>query len=165
MKTTVVPAQITTVEDRIAGSLTFIQIMLLVIPLILGSTLYAIIPPKIHLTTLKLVLIALQFSFFGSLAIRIRGKILADWLITILRYSLRPRIYVFTKNDLLSRDIPEPEVFVGRNAITKVAVNADDKVVHLNHKINLKSIFDESMVAISVKPSKKGGIDVSLTKI
>lgn len=165
MKTTVVPAQITTVEDKIAGSLTFVQIMLLVIPLIIGTTLYAIIPPKIHLTTLKLVLITLQFSFFGLLAIRIRGKILADWLITILRYSLRPRIYVFTKNDLLSRDIPEQEALAVRNIATKVADNADDKVVHPSHKINLKSIFDESMVAISVKPSKKGGIDVSLTKI
>lgn len=164
MKTTVVPAQITTVEDKIAGSLTFVQIMLLVIPLILGSTLYAIIPPKIHLTTLKLVLIAMQFSFFGLLAIRIRGKILADWLITILRYSLRPRIYVFTKNDLLSRDIPQFEVQTAKNVTAKVG-QKEKKSSTADSTINFNNLFDESNMAISIKPSRKGGIDVSLTKI
>ena len=58
MKTTVVPAQITTIEDRIAGNLTFIQIVLLICALILSTVVYAAIPPRIHLTVVKLILIA-----------------------------------------------------------------------------------------------------------
>jgi hypothetical protein len=37
MRTRVIPAQITTVEDRIAGNLNLTQILLLMIPVILGT--------------------------------------------------------------------------------------------------------------------------------
>lgn len=46
MKTTVVPAQITTVEDKIAGSLTFTQIIMLVIPLLTSTAIYVLILPS-----------------------------------------------------------------------------------------------------------------------
>ena len=78
MKTTVVPAQITTVEDRIAGNFTFIQIFLLIVALIVGTIVYAIAPPQMMLGSIKLSLIVFQFFVFGGLAIRINGKIVAD---------------------------------------------------------------------------------------
>ena len=166
MKTTVVPAQITTVEDRIAGNLTFIQIVLLICALILSTVVYAVVPPRIHLTVLKLVLIAVQFAFFGGLAIRFKGKILADWLIVILRYALRPRIYIFTKNDLASRDVVTPIIAIKRNKVVEETKETTEAVYATREKeIDYQNILDNSLVTVSVKPSKKGGLDVSLEKI
>jgi len=161
MKTTVVPAQITTVEDKIAGSLNFVQIMLLVISLIIGAAIYGIIPPRIHLTTLKLVLIALGFSVLGGMAIRIKGKIVAEWLIIILRFGLRPRIYVYTKNDLFARNI----ITADKKTETKESM----KVSHESGETPItrrdENYFDDSDVSITVRPGKKGGLDVSLREI
>ena len=157
MKSTVVPAQITTVEDKIAGSLSFVQIILLVFSLIIGTAFYGLIPPKLHISGLKIVLILIQFSIFGILALRYRGRILADWLVIYLRWKSRPRIYIFDKNDAASRNM-EPIILTQKQ----------EKVVHKSAaaKINEKKkqvdlpVFDNSGSIISVKPSKKGGFDV-----
>ena len=163
MKTTVVPAQITTVEDKIAGSLNFIQIMLLIASLILGATIYGVIPPRIHLTTFKLVLIVLQFSLLGGLALRIKGKILAEWLTIIFKFLARPRIYIYSKKDLSQRTILTPKRLTPNdNSMTK-SHNIDDSEER-NQKMN-DEYFDDSNVSISVKPGKKGGLDVSLHEI
>jgi hypothetical protein len=162
MKTTVVPAQITTVEDKIAGSLNFIQIMLLILSLIIGAAIYGVVPPRIHLTTLKLVLIAMEFSALGGMAIRIKGKIVAEWLIVILRFKLRPRIYVYTKNDLFARNIIVSE------KIEKPAINMKKSYKNLKQDSNKTAegeYFDDSNVSITVRPGRKGGLDVSLREI
>lgn len=167
MKHTVVPAQITTVEDRIAGNLTFIQIMLLVIPLILSTVIYAIISPRLHLSTLKLTMVAIQFSVFGILAIRINGKVLMDWLIIILRYSLRPRIYIFTKNDLAGREIYTTNKPIDRETVQEENL-PQKEVIQMdpsNENIDYRNILNNPALTISIKPAKKGGLDVSLRKI
>ena len=166
MKTTVVPAQITTIEDRIAGNLTFIQIVLLICALILSTVVYAVVPPRIHLTVLKLVLIAVQFAFFGGLAIRFKGKILADWLLVILRYAVRPRIYIFTKNDFATRDASAPIIPIKRSGVVKETKEAKAKVYTSGQKdYDYRNIYDNSQVEVSIKPSKKGGLDVTLHKV
>ncbi len=166
MKTTVVPAQVTTVEDKIAGNLTFIQIMLLIIPLIVGTIIYAITPPSMHLSTLKLILVVFQFCLFGSLAIRFKGKILMDWLVIVLKYAMRPRVYIFTKNDLTGRDVPVIKATDFKNRTAKKSSDKNKKVAQeVDVNISNKSILDDSKVSISVKLSKKGGLDVSLKKV
>ena len=153
MKSTVVPAQITTVEDKIAGSLSFSQIMLLVFSLIIGTTLYGLISPRLHLSTLKVILIMGQFLGFGTLALRYRGRILAEWLALYLKFQTRPRIYIFSKNDLYGRDIyqkkelEEEPVAKPVKMLKKVAKAASP-------------IISSTASVVSVKPSKKGGFDV-----
>lgn len=166
MKTTVVPAQITTVEDKIAGSLTFMQIILLVFSLIFGTVLYAMIGPKLHLTSLKLVLIAIQFGFFGGLALRFKGRILAEWLIIYLRYTSRPRIYIFTKNDLTAREIIHPEIEkpIKQKVKSAAEVKGNKNPTHNEH-LNLRGLLESPALAMSVKPSKKGGMDVVLREL
>lgn len=100
MKTTVVPAQVTTVEDKIAGNLSVTQMFLLTAPVFLGGGLFAFFPPLMTLTPLKLTFVSLLTLICLVLAIRIKGKILMVWAITITRYNLRPRYYVFNKNDI-----------------------------------------------------------------
>jgi len=160
MKSTVVPAQITTVEDKIAGSLTFAQILLLVFSLIIGTAFYGLIPPKLHLSTLKIVLMILQFAFFGLLALRYKGRILAEWLVVYLRYRARPRIYVFTKNDLGSREqlinlMPESKEKKPVKAKSRKTDRDAAKGYH---------IFNDPGSIVSIKPSKKGGLDVEYTE-
>ena len=157
MKSTVVPAQITTVEDKIAGSLTFIQIILLVFSLIIGTAFYGLISPKLHLSTIKTILMIGQFVIFGTLALRYKGRILADWLVIYLRYKARPRVYIYTKNDSLSREplaniLPVLEVKPRVKAVTKKKSTKDEVADY--------PIFENSGSIVSIKPSKKGGLDV-----
>lgn len=157
MKSVVVPAQITTVEDKIAGSLNFIQIILLVFSLIIGTAFYGLIPPKLHLSTLKIILVAIEFAIFGTLALRYKGRIIADWLVIYLRFKARPRVYIFDKNDIVSRHFDngiiqlEKEKSVSRQRVRKTAKR--------NITVDLPA-FGNSASIISVKPSKKGGLDV-----
>ncbi len=156
MKTTVVPAQITTVEDKIAGSLNFVQIILLVFSLIIGTAFYGLVPPKLHLSTIKIVLIVLQLTIFGLLALRYRGRIIADWLVIILRFKARPRIYVFDKNDISGRKpIPSIKEIIKEEPVRAQAQN--DKSIT---KYERNDIPDRAGSVIAVRPSKKGGLDV-----
>jgi hypothetical protein len=104
MKVTVVPAQVTTVEDRIIGSLGLSQVLLLSAAVFGGCLLYIILPPLYHVAAYKLVIISLLFVLSGIMAIRLKGKIVLFWLVVILRYNLRPRFYVFNKRSLHGRE-------------------------------------------------------------
>ncbi|MFA4996430.1 MAG: PrgI family protein [Patescibacteria group bacterium] len=164
MKTTVVPAQITTVEDRIAGNLTFTQIIMLIVPLITSTIVYILIPPRSGFTTFKIVLIVLQFMVFGTLAIRVRGKILIEWLAIYLKYKLRPRIYIFTKNDQAGREaviIEEKEKKVVEKLPVIEKLKSVDNSTHFNP--DARRLLDNSTLSFRFGISKKGGIDVSIT--
>ena len=166
MRTTVVPAQITTVEDRIAGNLTFTQIVLLIIPLILGTAIYICIPAKMHVGIFKGILLGLQFALFGGLAIRFRGRILADWLIIYLRFKMRPRRYVFMKNDLTSREVekalPRKEKV---SATLEIKESVKSPQVSISENMKVDRIFENPKVSVSFKLAKKGGLDVALKPV
>ncbi len=167
MKTTVVPAQITTVEDRIAGNFTIVQVILLVISLIIGAAIYSVLTPKLHFNTVKSVLMVLQFGLFAVLAFRIKGKIVADWLIILARYQVRPRRYIFTKNDPIYRDVVvkrvESEIVSEKEPIDQ---NAEpDKPLPLLEQIKIDRLFQNSSMSVSFKLHRKGGVDVSLKQV
>lgn len=157
MKSTVVPAQITTVEDKIAGSLTFVQIILLVFSLVIGTAIYALIPPKLHLSTIKIILMIAQFAIFGLLALRYRGRIMADWLVVYLRFKARPRIYIFTKNDPFSRE-QLANIKTDQEEKAPVAAIAKSKIK--NNKLIDLPVIKNPVSIVSIKPSRKGGLDV-----
>ena len=73
MKVTVVPAQVTTVEDRISGNLSMSQIALFAIPIFCGSLLYAVLPPSMEVSLYKLIAIGILSLLSCQLAIRIKG--------------------------------------------------------------------------------------------
>ena len=167
MKTTVVPAQVTTVEDRIAGNFTFTQIVLFIIPLITSMAIYVLMPVKMHVSIFKTILVLSQFIFFGGLAIRFRGRIMADWLVIYLRFKLRPRIYIFSKNDLASRDI---ELHTPDKAMTEKK-EKKRKIIHVYNAPDLAEqskadqLLENPGLSISFKLPKKGGIDVAIQPI
>src|SRR6266576_4782423 len=99
MRTSIVPAQITTVEDKVAGNLGLTQLLLLAAPVFISTATYIVLPPNLGAAAYKIVMMTVIAVVFGLLAIRIKGKILLLWAIMITRYNLRPRHYIFDKND------------------------------------------------------------------
>jgi hypothetical protein len=97
MKISVVPAQITTVEDRIAGNLNFTQILLLSAPQFITAVVFLVIPPIGHFSIAKLILSLIVTSSSASLAIRIKDKILLDLIKIRLLYFIRPHIFSYEK--------------------------------------------------------------------
>lgn len=163
MKTTVVPAQITTVEDRIAGNFTFTQIVILIIPLLIGTTIYIVAPPKLHFGGIKFVFMVLQFLLIGGLAIRFREKIIADWLLIYLRFTSRPRKYVFTKNDSMGRLEIKP--IRHKKAVRKKMRQETKKeyeVLAPEDETQINRLIENPALSLSFKMAKKGGIDVSV---
>lgn len=101
MKVTSIPAQITTVEDRIAGNLNLTQLLLLAIPLFLTAVIFFLLPPIGSYSLYKL-LIAILITFSSSImAIRIKDKLVIDLIKVRVSFELRPHIYVFRKQQLL----------------------------------------------------------------
>lgn len=99
MKTTVVPAQITTVEDKITSSLTALQLGLLVAAGIVCVCLYVVVPPFNSLSTSKFAFIVIAALLVSSFAFRIGDRILLRWVIILIKYWSRPKKYIFDKND------------------------------------------------------------------
>ena len=97
MKVSAIPAQVTTVEDRIAGNLNLKQLLLLASPLFLVAVSLFLLPPYGKYALYKLI-IALIISLTSSvLAIRINDKIVLDIIKIRLKFELRPHLYIYRK--------------------------------------------------------------------
>lgn len=105
MRTTVIPAQITTVEDKIAANLNLTQIVLLLASLFIATFIYATFPPKLGFSIYKIPLFIVTFLTCGILALRIKGRVVLNWLFILSSYYFRPQYYIYNKNDLTTRDI------------------------------------------------------------
>lgn len=170
MKQTIIPAQITTVEDKIAGNLNFTQIFILMIPIFWITVVYILFPPKLNLALYKLPLILIVLLLSLILALRIKGKVVLNWLILILRYNLRPKYYVFNKNDQYLRDIDLPIIekeisksFTKETAKEKVK----SKRSHFGIKdiTALENLIKSQKYSLSFKTSKKGGLNVAFEQV
>lgn len=120
MRTTSIPAQITTVEDKIAGNLNLAQIVLLLTPVFLSTVIYAVLPIRLHFTSYKVILMALTTVVFLFLSLRIKERVVLNWIIILASYWLRPHLYLFNKNDVYLRDLVldlKPKVTAKRKRI------------------------------------------------
>lgn len=165
MKVTVVPAQVTTVEDRIIGSLGFSQILLLVVPIFISAGLYVLPPPMMAGSLYKYLLMALATVICLILAIRIRGKILASWLVVILRYNTRPQFYLWNKNTIaLRRDFKGQEEAVELEAATQEDLAKPSRLpLHVSH--NIMNALNDPALKVRYETTKKGGLYVRFTEV
>ena len=167
MKTTLVPAQVTTVEDKIAGSLSLSQLLLLCTPIFLGGAIYALFPPLLHLTLLKTGIFILLVITFSLLSLRIKGKILLSWLVVISRYNLRPRYYIYNKNEMHLRIAK----MTAKAATKRKKPSEPKKAIPILPKIpmpqlvKLQSVIIDPRAKLSIRASKKGGLSVHITEI
>ena len=167
MKTAIVPAQVTTVEDKLAGNLTVTQLFIMVAGLGLATLIYVLVGPKYHFTTWKIGSILATAIVFGGLSLRIHGRIVSEWLIILTRYWQRPHQYVFTKNDFQSRSIPDYESETATKTITHIkptfALPSSIDFPSLPERIKVEALLDNPSLAVRFVMAEKGGIDVSLT--
>jgi len=166
MKVTVVPAQVTTVEDRIMGSLSFSQMMLVIAPIFVSAALFAILPPAMGSSVYKYVIMGIIAALSCILAIRIKGKILALWLITILRYNLRPKYYLFNKNVTTLREeyqtVHEEEQ---KTEATKTEKQVTIPKLGLPETAKVLATIENPASKLRFETTKKGGLHVRLTEI
>lgn len=170
MRTTVIPAQITTVEDKIAGSLNLTQILLLMVPVFWATIVYAVFPTRMHLELYKLPLIIIVLVLCLILSLRIKGKVVINWIMLFAHYNLRPRYYLFNKNDSFLRemDLPKPEKKTAKlfNKISaKKVIKIPAASFGIQDLIKLKNYISNPDYTLSLKPDKKGGLYVALEQI
>lgn len=168
MKVTVVPAQVTTVEDRVAGNLSFSQLILFAIPVFGGSLLFAILPPFMEAHLYKISIITIFAALCVMLAIRIKGKIVLLWLIVLMRYRLRPRIYTLSKNTIACREeYPTPSELTTR-AKSAPALKEEKTPIPLlgdSEKAYLLATLNDPMERLAIELTKKGGLNVRISEI
>lgn len=167
MKTTVVPAQVTTVEDKVTGNLSLQQLIMLTSPIFLGSVVYVLFPPFFKAEPYKIVVITVLFVVFATLAIRIKGKLLIQWIGVLMRYNARPRFYVYNKNDGYLRykhdETPTTKV------IKQPQKKAVSPIVAMNMPISDKALLEQIVIdpraKLRFRTNKKGGLDVHIQEI
>lgn len=158
MRTTIIPAQITTVEDKIAGSLNMTQILILMFPVLWTAIIYILFAPTMKLVAYKLGLIAIVTIICLVLVIRIKDKIVAEWLGVVLCYHFRPRFWLYNKNDTSNRiiDIPEiPDIAVINRKSTKKATNNQKAEINISDLVRLEQLIDSGKVAVRYQFEKK----------
>jgi len=167
MKITVVPAQVTTVEDRVAGNLGFSQLALFALPVFGGALLYAILPPSMEYCLYKIIVIAIVAIVSGILAIRIKGKIILLWLVVLARYNLRPKLYLFNKNiNCYREDYPEPiKVPAPKPNKAKSRTQVILPKLGSNERTRLYVSMDNPVNRLCFETNKKGGLNVRITEV
>ncbi len=167
MRTTTVPAQITTVEDKIAGELNITQLMLLVMPIFIGAGIFVLLPPFFNYAVYKVVVIVCVAAFFATLAIRIKGRIILQWLLVLVRYNLRPRYYLYNKNDTHMRDMPKPEA--PQASVKKTEPKKTHKVALPNlttaELVQIEQLITDPQANLRFTTDKKGGLRVHVTEV
>lgn len=167
MKVTVVPAQVTTVEDRIIGNLGFSQMILLILPVFVGGGLFSILPPAMEPSAYKFVLMGFIALVCCILAVRIKGTILASWIIMILRYNLRPKYYLFDKNTTAHRE--QYVIHQSRAELDPPIRHAKKNLplpkLELRDAVRVYAAIDNPAAKLRFETTKKGGLYVRLTEI
>lgn len=161
----IVPTQITTVEDKLVGGFTVRQFMLLAVPITLFILLLVLLPPRADVVTYKVVISCLVAFIAMPLAIKIKGKLLLDWLIVVIRYMARPRYYVYDKNTSYLRAMPrEPrKTKAEQKKVAKTHDLFEAKTLPAKERLRLQSLIDQGM-SVSVEVSKKGELHVIVTE-
>ena len=167
MKATVVPAQVTTIEDRIMGNLGFSQLALFVVPVFVGAGLFILLPPVMHGSPYKYLVAVLIGVMCGILAIRIKGKIILLWLVTILRYNLRPKYYLFKKSTATYREdyrAHKPDTVEEANKQRTKQITQIPKLAFHDAAYVLNTINNPDS-KLRFEMTKKGGLNVRLTEV
>ena len=166
MRTTVIPAQITTIEDKIAGSLNLTQVFILMMPIFLATILFAFIPPLMKLTWFKVILTLVVLVVSLTLSLRIKGRVVFNWLFILLRFNLRPKYYVFSKNDIYLRSVETP--IEEKKVVSKKTVKTIKKIVNELAEVEavkFSNIISNRNTSLSFKLNQKGGLHVAIEQI
>jgi hypothetical protein len=167
MRISIVPAQITTVEDKIAGNISVQQAMLLGIPILLGFIIAVVFPPSGQFVAYKVAIVIGLFVVFGSLAIRIKDRIVAQWLKLFVIYSARPQYYIYDKNSLYLRGIEATDASIEDikvvQPVRKSAITAN--TISPKEFVRLEQFATDVRAGMKFEIGKKGELNVRITEV
>jgi hypothetical protein len=168
MRTTVIPAQITTVEDKIAGSLNLTQLMLLMVPVFWTTIVYTLLTPAMHIVWYKIPLVLVVIIISLGLAIRVNGVVVFNWLFVVLSYKLRPKLYVFNKNDTYLKEIDLPTEI---KSTAQSSYKKRTSTTKSTHSVNVKDFLllqrfmKRKRMKLRYRGSVKGGLNVAFEHV
>lgn len=168
MKTTIVPAQITTVEDKITAHLSFTQLLLLVVPVFIGGALFIFLPPFANYALYKLGLALLVALICITLAIRVKERLVLEWIGILSRYNLRPKHYFFNKNSAYLRDIPKIVNVAEKDQETIVKAKTKKeqyRSVKLNKLVTVESAMADPDAEFHFRVNKKGVLHAHIKEV
>ncbi len=170
MRTTVIPAQITTVEDKIAGNLNITQILILMVPVFWTTIVYTVFSPAMRLAWYKIPLVLVVLFLCLILSLRIKGKVLVEWLLVFFKYYLRPKYYLFNKNEsyLRNLDLPVFEKKPVKLMSVKIAKKEAKQIApiwSIADFVTLERLIASSKYTLSYKSGKKGGVNVAFNQV
>ena len=89
------------------------------------------------------------------------------WLITILRYNLRPKYYLFNKNTDTLRDDPQPNMQTEEEKAKSVTKRDTAKLprLALHDATRVLETIQRQNSNLRFEMTKKGGLHVRLTEI
>lgn len=167
MRISIVPAQITTVEDKIAGNVSVQQAMLLGLPILFGFIIALVFPPSGQFVAYKIAIVLGLFVVCGSLAIRIKDRIVAQWLKLFVVYSARPLHYVYDKNSTYLRDIAQTEAVTEKivtiQQVKKPVVNTNN--ISPKEFLRLEQFATDARAGMKFEIGKKGELNVRITEV
>lgn len=137
------------------------------IPLISAMILYIALPPMMKLSVVKIIVSIVITLFSLLLALRIKGKIVTQWLIILLRYNLRPGLYLYNKNDSYQRTVLLP------TTKTRLPTGQEKEETEpikrmptqtIADLIRLETLLNNKAVSCRFKTNKKGGLTIALNQ-
>lgn len=168
MRVSVVPAQITTVEDRIIGCLGFMQILILVSAILCGAGVFVVLPPMMGEAWYKYGIIAAVLVVGSTLSIRVRGVILAHWVSIIVRYNQRPMYYVADKNTTAYRQRDkdkDDQAHMPVHTSPGTVSRHQPVLLDASARAKARAVIDDPAAHIRIATDTKGGVHVRITQV
>lgn len=168
MKTTIVPAQIMDVEDRVAGRLSFKQLILLMAPVFMGLAIFAALPEFLVMNTYKIWLISIITLICLVSALRLKDKLVIEWLVTMINFHKRPQYFVYDKNTLFQRPVLRIDKTKSVESVTPARPTS--RLVKPNSPLDstrddqLTQLVTSSALAFKAIRSPKGDLRVHIRK-
>ena len=170
MRTRVIPAQITTVEDKIVGNLNLMQMAILIVPIFFTTLVYALLPPSMSFVVYKLVLSVIVLVVCAILSLRIKGKVVVNWLSILCRYNLRAKYFIYNKNEVYLRSHYLPQT-LKTSAVKKERIKTETNVQtalvidQVKNLMSLENFIKNEEIDFRYKIGKKGGLNVAFEQI
>ena len=166
MKTLILPAQITSVEDKIIGNLNMTQLLILMSSLFISAVVFLILPTPMQINSYKVIIILLSIFLSIFLSFRYKDQLIIDWLVILLRFKNRPRYYVFDKRTIYLRkiDLNKSNYSIVQPVLSQTKLHTPIKSVSYDLRA-LDQLLDQSKFQTSIKFNQKGGLNVAVAKI
>lgn len=167
MRISIVPAQITTVEDKIAGNVSVTQAMLLGVPILFGFIIALVFPPSGQFVAYKISIVIGLFIICGSLAVRVKDRIVAQWLKLFVIYSARPLHYVYDKNSTYLRETEMADVIIEETTVEQQVKKpiATTSAISPKEFVRLEQFATDERAGMKFEIGKKGELNVRITEV